>query len=111
MWFPRGGRRRPGAAEVSPDAAGTAEPAPEPADEIPRLVERFQLGSAASYALAAPLADELIAAQRAGRPLAATIVRTFTDLLYEATRSALGTAEENPPGPLHALLTPDGRID
>jgi hypothetical protein len=96
---------------VSPDAAGTADPVPEPVDEIPRLVERFRLGSAASYQLAAPLADELIAAQRAGRPLAAIIVRTYTDLLYAATQSALGAADENPPGPLHALLTPDGRID
>jgi hypothetical protein len=82
---------------------------PESAVSLPVLLGRYRLGQAAYDELVPPLTDELVQAQRAGRPLAVTVVRDFVDALYKATEDALGTynAERSP---RHSILAPAGRI-
>lgn len=62
-------------------AAGTAA----------EVIARYRLGSAPYLRLIPPMAEELRQAQRAGKPLAVQILRSYADAAADAARSTLGT--------------------
>lgn len=96
----------------SPSALGTPRsgPEPEPMDELTRLLRRYQVGTSPYFELVPPLTKELIDAQRADRPFAIDIVRSYTDRLYVLIRNAIGAGGEDQPATRHVVLAPDGRI-
>lgn len=95
-----------------PSAPGTSRSGsePEPMAELTRLLRRFRVGTAPYFELVPPLAKELIDAQRADRPFAIDIVRSYTGRLYVLVRNTIGAGGDDQPATRHAILTPDGRI-
>lgn len=89
--------------------SGEPDPGHEPANELAALLGRYRLGRAPFDELVPPLTDDLVEAQHAGTPLAVTIVRDYTDLLYAAAEDAIGTRDAERPA-RHSLLAPAGRI-